>query len=182
LVRLGAAFSSRPNRLSGRGQDRAAAFPRRGVFHVRGRREYPETRKSVPPALKPLKSESDQTVWLGMSEAWRDLAAIAEQRASTVHQSEAATRYPRGSKPGRARCVASRHFCTRHGRQPRRPGSRDAGSKLNGKRGPPHRRIAEQALCWRAGVRWPGITLCQPFLAIKAQLIHDVLPKGLTPT
>jgi hypothetical protein len=34
-------------------------------------------------------SESDRTIWLRMSEAWRDLATIAEQRASTIHQSEA---------------------------------------------------------------------------------------------
>jgi hypothetical protein len=32
-------------------------------------------------------------------------------------------------------------------------------------------------LCWRAGVRWPGITLCQPFLTVKAPLIHGVLPE-----
>jgi hypothetical protein len=36
------------------------------------------------------KSESDRTIWLRMSEAWRALATIAEQRASTIHQSEAA--------------------------------------------------------------------------------------------
>jgi hypothetical protein len=36
------------------------------------------------------KSESDRTIWLRMSEAWRDLARIAEQRASTIPQSEAA--------------------------------------------------------------------------------------------
>ena len=81
------------------------------------------------------------------------------------------------SEPGRARCVASRHFRTRHRKQPWRPGGRDVGSKFKGKCGPPYRRIAEQALCWRAGVRRPGITLCQPCLTIKAILIHGVLPK-----
>ena len=36
------------------------------------------------------KSENDRTIWLRMSEAWRELATIAEQRTSAIHQSEAA--------------------------------------------------------------------------------------------
>ena len=36
------------------------------------------------------KSETDRTIWLRMSETWRDLATIAEQQASTIHQSKAA--------------------------------------------------------------------------------------------
>jgi hypothetical protein len=35
-------------------------------------------------------SESDRTIWLRMSEAWRDLAAIAEQRASAMPEIETA--------------------------------------------------------------------------------------------
>jgi hypothetical protein len=40
-------------------------------------------------AAETTKSESDRAIWLGMSAAWRDLATIAEEQASTI-QSQAA--------------------------------------------------------------------------------------------
>jgi hypothetical protein len=36
------------------------------------------------------KSEKDRTIWLRMSEAWRDLATIAEEQASTIQQRKVA--------------------------------------------------------------------------------------------
>jgi hypothetical protein len=40
-------------------------------------------------AAETTKSESDRAIWLRMSAAWRDLATIAEEQASTI-QSQAA--------------------------------------------------------------------------------------------
>jgi hypothetical protein len=52
--------------------------------------EYIENAQICATFAETTKSESDRTIWLRMSAAWRDLATIAEQRTSTIHQSEAA--------------------------------------------------------------------------------------------
>jgi hypothetical protein len=52
--------------------------------------EYIQNAQICASCAENTKSENDRTIWLRMSEAWRDLATIAEQRASTIHQSEAA--------------------------------------------------------------------------------------------
>jgi hypothetical protein len=51
---------------------------------------YSQNARDCATCAENAKSENDQTIWLRMSAAWRDLATIAEQRASTIHQSEAA--------------------------------------------------------------------------------------------
>jgi quinol monooxygenase YgiN len=51
---------------------------------------YIQNAQNCAACAENTKSENDRTIWLRMSEAWRDLATIAEQRASTIHQSEAA--------------------------------------------------------------------------------------------
>jgi hypothetical protein len=52
--------------------------------------EYIQNARICATCAENTKSENDRTIWLRMSEAWRDLARIAEQRASTIDQSEAA--------------------------------------------------------------------------------------------
>ena len=51
---------------------------------------YTQNAQDCATCAETTNSESDRTSWLRMSEAWRDLATIAEQRASTIHQGEAA--------------------------------------------------------------------------------------------
>jgi hypothetical protein len=52
--------------------------------------EYTQNARICASCAETTKSESDRTIWLRMSEAWRDLATIAQQRACTIRQSEAA--------------------------------------------------------------------------------------------
>jgi hypothetical protein len=52
--------------------------------------EYIQNAQICATCAETTKSKSDRTIWLRMSEAWRDLATIAKQRASTIHQSKAA--------------------------------------------------------------------------------------------
>jgi hypothetical protein len=52
--------------------------------------EYIQNAHICAACAETTKSESDRTIWLRMSEAWQDLARIAEQRASTIPQSETA--------------------------------------------------------------------------------------------
>jgi hypothetical protein len=52
--------------------------------------EYIQNAQICTTCAETTKSEIDRTIWLRMSAAWRDLATIAEQRAPTIHQSEAA--------------------------------------------------------------------------------------------
>jgi hypothetical protein len=52
--------------------------------------EYNQNAQICARCAETTKSENDRAIWLRMSEAWRDLAIIAEQRASTIDQSEAA--------------------------------------------------------------------------------------------
>jgi hypothetical protein len=52
--------------------------------------EYIQNAQICATCAESTKSEIDRTIWLRMSAAWRDLATIAEQRAPTIHQSEAA--------------------------------------------------------------------------------------------
>jgi hypothetical protein len=52
--------------------------------------EYIQNAQVCAACAEATKSESDRAIWLRMSEAWRDLARIAQQRASTIPQSEAA--------------------------------------------------------------------------------------------
>jgi hypothetical protein len=51
--------------------------------------EYIQNAQICATCAETTQSESDRTIWLRMSAAWQDLAAIAEQRASTIHQNEA---------------------------------------------------------------------------------------------
>jgi hypothetical protein len=51
--------------------------------------EYIQNAQICARCAQTTKSETDRTIWLRMSEAWRHLAMIAEQRASAI-QSEAA--------------------------------------------------------------------------------------------
>jgi hypothetical protein len=52
--------------------------------------EYIQNAQICAACAETTKSESDWTIWLRMSEAWQDLARIAEQRASTIPQNETA--------------------------------------------------------------------------------------------
>ena len=52
--------------------------------------EYLQNAQVCAACAEIAKAESDRSIWLRMSEAWRDLARIAERRASTVHPGEAA--------------------------------------------------------------------------------------------
>ena len=52
--------------------------------------EYIQNAQVCARCAETTKSETDRTIWLRMSEAWRHLAMMAEQRASTIHQGEAA--------------------------------------------------------------------------------------------
>ena len=52
--------------------------------------EYIQNAQICATCAETTKSENDRAIWLRLSAAWRELATIAEQRASTVHQSEAA--------------------------------------------------------------------------------------------
>jgi hypothetical protein len=52
--------------------------------------EYIQNAQICASCAENTKSETDRTIWLRMSEAWRHLARMAEQRASTIHQGEAA--------------------------------------------------------------------------------------------
>jgi hypothetical protein len=52
--------------------------------------EYVQNAQICASIAQTTKSDNDRAIWLRMSEAWRDLAEIAEQHASTIHQGEAA--------------------------------------------------------------------------------------------
>ena len=51
--------------------------------------EYIQNAEICAALAQTTKSESDRTIWLRMSEAWRDLATIAEDQAFTIQQNEA---------------------------------------------------------------------------------------------
>jgi hypothetical protein len=52
--------------------------------------EYTQNAQICAACAEATSSENDRAIWLRMSEAWQDLARIAEEQASTALQREAA--------------------------------------------------------------------------------------------
>ena len=52
--------------------------------------EYIQNAQICASCAENTESESDRTIWLRMSEVWRDLAIMAEQRISAIQPRETA--------------------------------------------------------------------------------------------